>query len=92
MGNIGSWSVDQLQSRGQGHPQADIANYVNLHGDPTGTRAILIPGRCGRHPCRTTRRAGHTGAYRPGSRAEPRSVQIITLKRERARRPLSEVE
>jgi hypothetical protein len=25
-----------------------MTNYVNLHGDPTGSRAILIPGMCGR--------------------------------------------
>ena len=33
---------------GLGSLPADNAHYVNPLGDPTGSRAILISGRCGR--------------------------------------------
>lgn len=47
MGIIGSLPVHGLLS---GHYISDNAHYVNLQGDPTGSRAFLNPGRCGRNP------------------------------------------
>jgi hypothetical protein len=54
--------------------QADNAHYVNLQGDPTGSRAILISGRCGRASVSSdlalaARPHGTPKASRPPSRA-----------------------
>ena len=38
----------QASVKVSGVSPADNAHYINLRGDPTGSRAILIPGRCGR--------------------------------------------
>lgn len=38
----------------KGNHRPIMPNYVNLHGDPTGSRAILIPGMSAEKPYRRT--------------------------------------